>query len=539
MKLTLSTKLYAATSGALVLMLVFVGVNVYSNSASNRALTEVFEQTVKPLLAVQSIDRRIQEVRFRVVAVITDQLPRAGAKVHLKEAREALVDQWKAFGAANRADDPAEAALIKKIDDGLATLPALFDKIDKAYESDDRKALESIMEEQWPLVTAKVVKPLVDLIALQAKQMGDTYAASSQLGRKLNTTVLSIFAVSLIAMLASAFLLVRSITRPVQEVRRALGDVAQGDLTVRTRVVSTDEIGDMADSLNTTVMALNQTLSGVHVAADSLAETADSLSGEARIAREETGKQTDSVMEVSAAMQELTVSVSEISARAQEISEASRRTHGIANESVAAVNDNAATTQRALQAAASSGNAIGELSAEIDGISQITKVIKEIADQTNLLALNAAIEAARAGETGRGFAVVADEVRKLAERTTLSTADITRMIAAIQAKARVAVTAMGEVSADVQLGADQTQELHGSFTRILDAAQQLTQLAGEIANGTVEQTNVAQQTSRTMESISQASERAGAAVGQVASTAVETARTAQELKTLVARFKVA
>lgn len=122
-------------------------------------------------------------------------------------------------------------------------------------------------------------------------------------------------------------------------------------------------------------------------------------------------------------------------------------------------------------------DAIGRIQSSSTRVSEIVRVISEIANQTNLLAFNAAIEAARAGQQGVGFSVVAAEVRKLAERSSGAAQEIARLI--------------DESALHVQQGADVSKAAASSFEGIMSSVERTVESASEIAGATERQREMA------------------------------------------------
>jgi methyl-accepting chemotaxis protein len=538
MQLTLSQKLYLSAAGALVMLVALALVNLLGSRQANEDMKEVIQHEVKSLLKVQAIDRDLLEIRFRIAGVVLDQLPSVGSQNHLKEARATIEKNWREFESANTADSSNESELVAQVGAGMKILPAMFDKINALYSANDNKALTAFLEDEWPIIITKVQKPLSQLVKIHDEKLAERQESSLKAGQRRVTMSIIISVIAATVMLVFTALVIRSIRRPIDDIRQVLTAVSGNDFSIRAKKVADDEIGGMADAVNQTLDALRGSLTEVSQAAERISRGSAALSSESAEARAQTETLTDKVMQVSAAMEQLTVSISEISERAGAVASASTAARKVAHDGERLVASNVASTRGALTAVTSTSAVVSELSKSIDKISEVTAVIKEIADQTNLLALNAAIEAARAGEQGRGFAVVADEVRKLAERTTNSTTDIAQMIQAVQGKTGDAVSAMTNVSRDVETGAAQAEQLSSSFQSIVAATDQLMQLSEEIADGSREQSHVAQQVAQSMETISGAGERTNHAVSVVANTAKESAQTADHLKQVVNRFRL-
>ena len=232
-----------------------------------------------------------------------------------------------------------------------------------------------------------------------------------------------------------------------------------------------------------------------HNAADAVAATtgkADATANE--LSQRATSVSSDS-RNLVASTETALANVQSVGATAQGMSDAIR---GIASEVARAAN----ITKGAVDSGDKAQTTIRALSESVSKISEVAKLIGEIAGQTNLLALNATIEAARAGDAGKGFAVVASEVKNLANQTGRSTEDIDRQIGAIRAETEAAVAAVAEIGDRIR----DVAKVADAIARAIDAQNASTQ---EIAHNVGQTIEVVRDVSAKIGGISRAADAVG------------------------------
>jgi methyl-accepting chemotaxis protein len=493
-----------------------------------------------PAAALKDMDRHLKEIRFRMAGVILSQIAGAGAKNQLDEAQVDIPKQWAIYKEKIQGNDLTDEAKeqIEKIDKQLVLLPPFFEKLGKAYAVEDKKTLSDLLENDWPAFQSGLLKPIAKLVSFQEAGVKETYEKSSASGKKLIFIGLAVFAVGMLVLLVGISLLSSDIHRGIQALKDTLGKVALGDLTASVAVKRKDELGEMGTSLENTTAHLKEIVAGVKRAADVAANSSTMLSMQMDQVIARTATMNDRVVRVAAAMEEIGVSNSEVANTSCGAREVVYRNEEYAQQGDQYMIKNLAAMERVVNTAKDSVGIVSHLNDSIQKISQMATVIKEIADQTNLLALNAAIEAARAGEQGRGFAVVADEVRKLAERTSLSTHQITLVVSSIRTETTAVMESMSEVEREVQESAGLNRMTDEALKQIVTSANQVTGLVGHITDSTMEQTSATEDVARSMEEISALTEENSATIRQVGQSVIDVSAVAAELQKLVGKFRV-
>jgi methyl-accepting chemotaxis protein len=249
-------------------------------------------------------------------------------------------------------------------------------------------------------------------------------------------------------------------------------------------------------------------------------------------------RESDSVASMASAIEEMSASTAHISDRGNGAKEIALYSRENAEEGSAIINKTVSGLLVTAQEIETASTEVSQLGEDASRISEVVKVIREIADQTNLLALNAAIEAARAGEQGRGFAVVADEVRKLAERTSNATTEINEMSAKIGEVIGHALGGMDKVVQTTRQGVTDAETAQASIANIQQSFNQVSKVIDEISDSLAQQNAAASELAGNTEHIAHMSEENSGASRSLLQLARDLNNKAEEVQTAVAGFKI-
>ena len=345
---------------------------------------------------------------------------------------------------------------------------------------------------------------------------------------------------SLLAMLlavGSAMWLLRSKLAPLGDLVRQAEALGAGDLSVRLNVSSHDEIGQLARAFNQMSQALSTMVEHIRKASQEVNSRAQALSGLSSGAYEGMEQQSGEITSMAGAVEEFSatsLNIADNMGNTERLAQENAQQTRIGRTSMDEASSSLEQIAGALNSTASVINTLGQRSQEIGGI---VGVITSIAEQTNLLALNAAIEAARAGEQGRGFAVVADEVRSLASRTRQATDEISSMINSIQQETGNAISTMEQGNLLMQEGLSRNANVASALARIDEQSRSAGQQFAAITTATQEQSSTATLLSSNLQSIAMANSEQRQVVSNLALTAKELEKLAQDLRQEVDRFR--
>ncbi len=320
-RLAVAFGLVAVLLGAIVVM----GIR---GSSSQSAATEKVDKAVTVTKAAMQLKYRSADFNGWQTAYAFDvRRGLTGATLDTGDSRKAFLASADAFRSELRQFkavglDDGTRQKVEAVESNFAEFMRVDGDVIAKYRQNTpasiKAADELVLGREIELFnkTAKGVDSIVKDVATDSAAAN---AAANSSGSSSRRLMLGAGCLALVLAVGLALLITRSISGPLRKAVKVLGDVAKGDLTSRLDVSTTDEVGQMATSLNTALESVAGAMSAIAGNSTTLASSSEELSATSAqmgAAAEETSAQAGAV---SAAAEQVSANVASVSTGAEEM----------------------------------------------------------------------------------------------------------------------------------------------------------------------------------------------------------------------------
>lgn len=542
----------------------------------------------------------IEEELVKIYESVSDEQKEATALASLRNSQMGLLNNLiRSHGSLmlaamdsiiDKDEGSVDPERRKSINESVEYISSHLDELVELADTDEEKKYAKTIKEIFPKLAKGIQVDLMGMIeksGIEVKQIHEAFIkiddVLDEYGDQVETNLLGIQAsvqeevveareaseqvlvkskavgwiislVVLVSLVASLFLISKSIINPITMLTNTLKDISSGDgdLTARINLKRKDEIGLMANFFNQFVDKLHKMISNISQDVVTLSSTSSEMLGIADEMSKSSDQTSERTNSVSAASEEMTTNMNSVAASMEQSSSNVNTVASAAEEMNSTVNEIAENTEKAREITANavlkaneSSTIINELSGSAKDIGKVVETITDISEQVNLLSLNATIEAARAGEAGKGFAVVANEIKDLAKQTSDASMDIKAKIDNIQESSAGSLSSIEEISMVISDVNDIVSTIATAVQEQSSATSEITQNISQASLGIEEvNTNVNQSStviaeiSKDISDVNQSSTEIAEKSDKVKLSAKDLSKIAARLDEMVSQFKI-
>lgn len=492
----------------LALSIVSTGIGIWRMQVVSKVTRAMVDESVRKERLISALNTNLRGGILRTIAILrsTDQMLNAFFLNEDLIAKKDAVALQKQIGSLLVSDEEKE--LYKQVLEQQVNYAKINFHLMELKSNGDAEEGNQILVQEFVPASKRYQATLQKLLEWEQAEIDKTSLQIDVIAAQSRILLLIVEIAALLFGVSCAWLLTRSIVRPLRQAVEISRKVANGDLTTEIQIKRTDEVGQLLMSLQGMNTNLRNIVNNVRTGTVTIATASREIAAGNMDLSSRTESQASALEETASAMEELISTVRSNADNAREASELASSASSIAIEGGNAVDDMVQT--------------MGEINASSKKIVDIISVIDGIAFQTNILALNAAVEAARAGEQGRGFAVVASEVRSLAQRSAAAAKEIKVLI--------------DDSVKRVSNGSMQVERAGATMANVVTSVKRVTSIVHEISEASQKQAEGIEQVNDTVTQLDHVTQQNAALVEEAASAADAMQQQAANLAKLVSVF---